>query len=35
MELFYFDYFKEMEVKLDNFSFHIALSEPLKEYKWD
>ncbi len=34
-ELFYQDYFKELEAKNDNFSFHVALSEPLPEDNWN
>ena len=33
-EMFYDDEFKELEKKNDNFSYHVALSEPLKEDKW-
>lgn len=34
-EIFYEDEFREIEKKFPNFSFHIALSEPLPEDKWD
>ena len=34
-ELFYLDDFYEIEKKFDNFSFHIALSEPQPEDNWD
>ncbi|MBN2520585.1 MAG: NADH:ubiquinone reductase (Na(+)-transporting) subunit F [Bacteroidales bacterium] len=34
-EIFYEDEFKEIEKKHPNFKFHIALSEPLEEDKWD
>lgn len=33
-ELFYVDDFREIERENDNFSFHIALSEPQPEDKW-
>ena len=34
-EIFYEDHFREIEEKFPNFSFHIALSEPLPEDNWD
>jgi len=34
-ELFYDDYFKKLEQENSNFSFHVALSEPLPGDKWD
>ncbi len=34
-ELFYVDYFREMEKKHGNFTFHPALSEPLKNDNWN
>jgi Na+-transporting NADH:ubiquinone oxidoreductase subunit F len=34
-ELFYVEDFREIEEKFPNFSFHIALSEPLPEDEWD
>ncbi|MBN2637729.1 MAG: NADH:ubiquinone reductase (Na(+)-transporting) subunit F [Bacteroidales bacterium] len=34
-ELFYVDQFEEIEKENENFDFHIALSEPLPEDKWD
>jgi Na+-transporting NADH:ubiquinone oxidoreductase subunit F len=34
-EIFYEEEFREIEKKFPNFSFHIALSEPLEEDKWD
>ena len=34
-ELFYEEYFRELADRSDNFSFQVALSEPLKEDKWD
>lgn len=34
-ECFYLDEFKEIEDKNDNFSFHLALSDPLPEDNWD
>jgi len=33
-EIFYEETFRELEEKYDNFSFHIALSEPLAEDNW-
>ena len=33
-ELFYEDYFEDLARRNDNFTFHIALSEPLAEDKW-
>ena len=34
-ELFYIDHFREIEKAFPNFSFNIALSEPLPEDNWD
>ena len=34
-ELFYEDEFREIERENDNFSFHIALSDPLPDDRWD
>ncbi len=34
-ELFYVEDFQEIEEKFDNFSFHVALSDPLPEDNWD
>jgi len=34
-ELFYTNDFREIEKEFPNFSYHIALSEPLPEDKWD
>ena len=34
-ELYYADYFRELEAKHSNFTFHVALSEPLKTDQWD
>lgn len=34
-ELFYTDEFRKIEEEFPNFSYHIALSEPLEEDKWD
>jgi Na+-transporting NADH:ubiquinone oxidoreductase subunit F len=34
-EIFYEDYFRSLEEKHENFSFHIALSEPLESDAWD
>ncbi len=34
-ELFYVEDFREIEEKNENFSFHIALSEPKEEDNWD
>ncbi len=34
-EIFYEEDFRELEKKFPNFSFHIALSEPKEEDKWD
>lgn len=34
-EVFYVDEFRELEKKHDNFSFHMALSNPLPEDNWD
>ena len=33
-ELFYIDHFRQIEKEFPNFSFHIALSEPLPEDNW-
>ena len=33
-EVFYEDYFRDIERRFPNFKFHIALSEPLPEDKW-
>jgi Na(+)-translocating NADH:ubiquinone oxidoreductase F subunit len=35
MEIFYQDYFDDLARKYENFSFHIALSEPLPEDEWE
>ncbi len=34
-EIFYEEHFREIERNFPNFKFHIALSEPLEEDKWD
>jgi Na+-transporting NADH:ubiquinone oxidoreductase subunit F len=34
-ELFYTEIFREIESEFPNFTYHIALSEPLPEDKWD
>jgi len=34
-EIFYEDHFREIEKRFDNFTFHIALSEPKEEDDWD
>ncbi|MGM0418413.1 MAG: NADH:ubiquinone reductase (Na(+)-transporting) subunit F [Thermodesulfobacteriota bacterium] len=34
-ELFYDDLFRELEEKYENFSFYVALSEPLESDEWD
>lgn len=34
-EVFYWDDFKELEKEFSNFSFHLALSAPLPEDKWE
>ena len=34
-ELFYRDYFEKLASENENFSFHIALSEPQPEDRWD
>jgi len=34
-EIFYEDEFREIEKKFPNFTFNLALSEPLEEDKWD
>jgi Na+-transporting NADH:ubiquinone oxidoreductase subunit F len=33
-ELFYEDHFRDIEKSFDNFSFHVAMSEPLPEDNW-
>jgi Na+-transporting NADH:ubiquinone oxidoreductase subunit F len=33
-ELFYTDHFRKIEEEFDNFSYNIALSEPLEEDQW-
>jgi Na+-transporting NADH:ubiquinone oxidoreductase subunit F len=33
--LFYEEEFQDLERRFDNFSFHVALSEPLPEDHWD
>ncbi len=33
-EVFYEEHFRDIEKKFDNFKFHLALSEPLKEDNW-
>ena len=33
-EMFYEDYFEDLARKHDNFTFHVALSEPLPEDQW-
>ena len=33
-EIFYEDYFRELEAMHSNFSFHLALSSPLDEDRW-
>ena len=35
VEMFYDEEFKELEEKFDNFSYHVALSEPQPEDNWD
>ena len=34
-EMFYWDHFKDIEERFPNFSFHLALSDPLEEEKWE
>lgn len=34
-EIFYYDLFKDLEEKHENFKFYIALSEPIENEKWD
>jgi Na+-transporting NADH:ubiquinone oxidoreductase subunit F len=34
-EMFYDDEFKQLEKEFPNFSYHVALSDPLKEDEWD
>ncbi|RLD61385.1 MAG: NADH:ubiquinone reductase (Na(+)-transporting) subunit F [Bacteroidetes bacterium] len=34
-EIFYYDEFKQIEKQFDNFSFHLALSEPKPEDNWN
>src|SRR5690554_2390521 len=34
-EVFYYDQFRDIEKNYDNFEFHLALSEPLPEDKWE
>ncbi|MDD4225767.1 MAG: NADH:ubiquinone reductase (Na(+)-transporting) subunit F [Mariniphaga sp.] len=34
-EVFYYDQFREIEKNFANFEFHLALSEPLPEDKWE
>ncbi len=34
-ELFYQDYFEDLAARFENFSVHMALSEPLPEDEWD
>ena len=34
-EIFYEEDFRQLEKEFDNFSFHVALSEPLPEDDWD
>jgi len=34
-EMFYTDHFENIEKEFDNFSYHVALSEPLPEDNWD
>jgi MocE subfamily Rieske [2Fe-2S] domain protein len=35
MEIFYQEYFEQLARKCDNFSFHIALSEPIPDDQWE
>ncbi len=34
-ELFYYDVFKELEEKYDNFTYYVAMSDPLPEDEWE
>ena len=34
-EVFYYEQFRDIEKNYDNFEFHLALSEPLPEDKWE
>jgi Na+-transporting NADH:ubiquinone oxidoreductase subunit F len=34
-EMFYDEEFKDLEARFDNFSYHVALSEPLPEDNWE
>lgn len=34
-EMFYDEEFRDLDRRFDNFSYHVALSEPLPEDKWD
>jgi Na+-transporting NADH:ubiquinone oxidoreductase subunit F len=34
-EVFYYEQFRDIEKRYDNFKFHLALSEPLPEDKWE
>ena len=34
-EMFYDEEFKELEARFSNFSYHVALSDPQPEDKWD
>jgi len=34
-EMFYDEHFKSIEEKFPNFSYHVALSDPMKEDNWD
>ena len=34
-EVFYYEQFRDIEKNFDNFKFHLALSEPLPEDKWE
>jgi Na+-transporting NADH:ubiquinone oxidoreductase subunit F len=34
-EVFYYEQFRDIEKNFDNFEFHLALSEPLPEDKWE
>lgn len=34
-ELFYTEYFEDLAARFENFSFHVALSEPQEEDRWD
>ena len=34
-EMFYDDHFKSIQEKFPNFSYHVALSDPMKEDNWD